>query len=43
MGEEAVLNLLSDTKSPWGFVLSLLIILPWSPAYSPKRQQNTAV
>ena len=27
MGEEAVLNFLSDTKSPWGFVLSLLIIL----------------
>lgn len=27
MGEEAVLNFLSDTKSPWGFILSLLIIL----------------
>ena len=27
MGEEAVLEFLSDTKSPWGFVISLLVVL----------------
>lgn len=27
MGEEAVLDFLADTKSPWGFIVSLLIIL----------------
>lgn len=27
MGEEAVLDFLADTKSPWGFIISLLIIL----------------
>ena len=27
MGEEQILDFLSNTKSPWGFVLSLLLIL----------------
>ena len=27
MGEEQILDFLSSTKSPWGFVLSLLLIL----------------
>ena len=27
MGEEADLDFLSDTKSPWGFIISLLIVL----------------
>lgn len=27
MGEEQILDFLSNTKSPWGFILSLLLIL----------------
>lgn len=27
MGEEAILDFLSESKSPWGFIVSLLVIL----------------